>query len=92
MSASDGPGSPRTLPTFVGPTSVLGVGVGMVAWVLPAFYGGATLWLIALPLSGIAMLVLPVTPVRHLGLGLVASVLVWPFSVLGVLAVPAMLH
>lgn len=92
MKAMETSRSQRALPSFVGPLSLLGVCLGMIAWVTPAFYGGTTAWLIALPLSGILMLALPVAPVRHLGLGLVASVLVWPFTVIGVLALPGILR
>lgn len=91
MSAVDRSAPQRTMPTFLGPLSVLGVCLGMIAWVVPAFYGGATVWLFAVPLSGLLLVLLPVAPLRHLGTGLVASVLVWPFTVLGVLAVPGVL-
>ncbi|MDN5894272.1 MAG: hypothetical protein L0H93_09620 [Nocardioides sp.] len=87
----EGPAEQRTMPSSLGPLSVVGVCVGMIAWVAPAFYGGMSVWLIALPLSGLLMLVLPVSPLRHLGLGLVASVLVWPFTVIGVLGLPGIL-
>lgn len=78
----------RVIPTFIGPLSVVGTCLGMIAWVVPAFYGATTGWLIALPISGLVMLVLPVPPLRQLAVGLVASALMWPFTVLGILAIP----
>ena len=91
MSSGDRSAQQRTVPTFVGPLSVVGVMVGMVAWVAPAFYGGTTDWLIALPVSGVPMLLLPLASVRHLGLGLAASFLVWPFSLIGAVVLPGLL-
>lgn len=77
----------RAIPTFVGPLSLLGVCVGMIAWLLPVLYGAELLWLLAVPLSGLLCVALPVRSVRHLGLGLIASFLVWPITVLGFLGI-----
>ena len=79
------------MPSFIGPLSLLGVGVGMIAWLVPVFYGGASAWLFAIPLSGLLMTFLPIALIRHLGSGLVASVLVWPYTVIGLQTLPGIL-
>ena len=75
----------KTIPAMLGPLSLVGVCVGMVAWVTPALYGGASAWALVLPGSGVLMTFVPHASVRQFGAGLVASVLVWPFTLIGVL-------
>jgi len=75
----------KPLPSLLGPLSLLGVCLGMIAWMLPALYGGASGWLLLIPASGLVLSFLPFAWVRHVGTGLVASVLVWPISLLGLL-------
>ncbi|MDN5856561.1 MAG: hypothetical protein L0K86_27745 [Actinomycetia bacterium] len=81
------PEQQKTIPSLLGPLSLLGVCLGMVAWMLPALYGGASAWLLLFPASGLLLMFLPVSSVRHFGTGLVASVLVWPFTVFGAVLV-----
>ncbi len=73
----------RTLPGFAGPLSLVGCCLGMAAWLLPYFAGGASVWLLLLPAAGLLLVVLPVTPLRQLGFGLVISILVWPVTIVG---------
>ena len=70
---------------------MLGACVGMVAWVAPYFFGSQALWTLALPAVGLLLVVLPVATLRHLGVGLLASVLVWPVTVIGVVALSGLL-
>lgn len=85
MSAGDEDVQQRTIPSFIGPLSVLGVCLGMISWMVPLFYEALPALFIGVPVSGLVMMALPVVPLRQLGTGLVASVLVWPFTLLGVL-------
>lgn len=92
MSAAEENVRQKTIPSFVGLFSVVGVCLGMIAFGVPLFYEAVSVLFIGVPIAGLVLLAVPIAPLRHFGTGLLASVLAWPFSLAGVVIIAGVLE
>lgn len=83
--AGEGPDGPRVLPHLVGPASLLGTCLGMLATGTAWVVDGPLQLLFGVPLIGAVLLPIP-GALRHLGTGLLASLGVWFSATFGLAA------